>query len=224
MSRVRLSLIVLSAMLFAASGGMAASSDVDRIVTELEGPDWQDSLSSSAWVARFNNDSSFQALTELISNKGIDWRIRIRAIRLMGETGNPRGISLLARILNDPVLNNDCPAIKWNTATALGNFRKDSTVLETLIYTLKFENNNVVREAVIESLGKVGDPRAVPSLLPALLDGSFAIKFSAIKALGEIGDPAATPFLKRLSDNDSDPYIRNEALAVLKKLGGKAQG
>ncbi len=82
-SRVRLSLIVLSAMLFAASGGMAASSDVDRIVTELEGPDWQDSLSSSAWVARFNNDSSFQALTELISNKGIDWRIRIRAIRLM---------------------------------------------------------------------------------------------------------------------------------------------
>ncbi len=97
-------------------------------------------------------------------------------------------------------------------------------MLETLIYTLKFENNNVVREAVIESLGKVGDPRAVPSLLPALLDGSFAIKFSAIKALGEIGDPAATPFLKRLSDNDSDPYIRNEALAVLKKLGGKAQG
>lgn len=217
-------LLAVSAVSMAAPAGLAASNDVNRMVTELKKPEWQKNLSSSAWVARFNNERSFEVLTELISNKGINWRVRIRAIRLLGETGNPRGISFLAEILNDPFLNNDCPAIKWNTATALGNFKKDPTALDTLINTLRHDDNNVVREAVIESLGKVGDRRAVPFLLSALEDSSFAIRFSAIKALGAIGDPEAIPYLKRISDRDSDPYIKSEALASLKRLTKTTKG
>jgi len=59
---------------------------------------------------------------------------------------------------------------------------------------------------------------AVPFLIPALKDKSFAIKFSTIKALGNIGDPQAIPFLKQIAENDNDPYIKGEALLVLKKF------
>ncbi len=210
--------LILFAMFFLAPGDAAASSDVDRLVAELKRPDWQDSLAMPGWVARFKNDQSYDTLTDLISNKGINWRIRIRAIRLLGATGNTRGINFLADILNDPFLNNDCPAIKWNTITALGNFKKDQTVIDTLLYSLRFEDNIVVREVLIETLGKVGDARVVPFLIPVLNDKSFAIRRSAIEAIGALGGREAAPFLKRLSDYDGDPYIRNEALSSLKKI------
>ena len=78
--------------------------------------------------------------------------------------------------------------------------------------------NLLVREAVIQSLGRIGDSRAVPFLILALNNKRFAIKFSAIKALENIGDPQAIPFLKKIAENDSDPYVKGEAQSVLKKF------
>jgi len=125
---------------------------------------------------------------------------------------------MLVKIFNDPFLNNECPAMKWNTAVALGkDFNKGSRAVDSLIDALNY-NNLLVREAAIQSLGEIGDSMAVPFLIPALKDKSFAIKFSTIKALGNIGDPQAIPFLKQIAENDNDPYIKGEALLVLKKF------
>ncbi len=220
--------VMLSLVAFAIaslpSGAGAAQDSVDRLVSELRRQDWQTSLASREWVSRYNNRQSFETITALISNKGIPWKIRIRAIRLLGATRNPDGISVLAEIMSDPIVNNDCPAIKWNTATALSNFKGDKVVYDTLINAMRFEIDTVVREAVINALGKIGNPGAVPFLTSVLDDKSFAIKMSAVRALGEIGDPSADELLKRVAEKDADPYIRKEALYALKRLNGHERG
>lgn len=58
-----------------------------------------------------------------------------------------------------------------------------------------------VRVAIIETLGELGDPRAVEQLTDLLMDDFVNVCLAAAEALGSIGDPAAVPALIRaLSD------------------------
>ncbi|MBI3593024.1 MAG: HEAT repeat domain-containing protein, partial [Nitrospirae bacterium] len=145
------------------------------------------------------------------------WKIQILAIRLLSETKDLRAAELIMNVLQYPFFTNDCPALKWNAAIALGNFGNERRIVNTLIDTLH-DRDLYVREASIQSLGKIGNADAVPHLISALSDSSFAIKLSAINALGKIGSPAAIPYLRRIVDNDGDEYIKNEALSALKRL------
>lgn len=194
--------------------------NIDKLISDLESRDWRTRLSAVEELGRMKDGKSIELLMNVADTRSEVWQVKIRAIRLLGETGDPKAIDLLAKIFNDPFLNYECPAIKWNTAIALGNFKMNSRVVETLINGLE-DNNLGIREAVIQSLGKAGDPRAIPFLISALHDKSFAIKLSAIKALGEIGDPQAIPSLKEIVDSDNDPYVKNEALSALKNFSSK---
>lgn len=192
--------------------------NIDDLIINLRNSDRQTRLLAVEELGRTRDERAIDALLNFVVIKAEDWRIKIRAIGLLGEIADPRVSDVLVKIFNDPSLNEECPAIKWNTAIALGkNFNKGSRAVDSLIGALN-HNNLFIREAAIQSLGIIGDSRAVPFLIPALNDKSFAIKFSAIKALGNIGDPQAIPFLKRIADNDNDPYIKGEALSILKNF------
>ncbi|MBZ0154811.1 MAG: HEAT repeat domain-containing protein [Alphaproteobacteria bacterium] len=198
----------------------SAGGESDRLLADLTKPSWQSFLASPEWMAQHKDDASVANLSSLIFNRGIHWKIRIRVLQLLGETLNPKGIGPLAEMLTDPVVNSDCPALKWNSAFALGNFRHSLAAGKALLSALAREDNTVVREAIIDSLGRIGDSQALPALVPLLRDRSFAIRLSAIKAIGEIGGEGAVASLKIVLDTDSDPHIKNEAKAVLKRLGG----
>ena len=79
-------------------------------------------------------------------------------------------------------------------------------------------DNLLVREGIIQSLGNIGDSKAVPFLIPALSDRSFAIRFSAVRALANIKDPGAIPYLRQAADKDRDSQIRAAALSALKNF------
>ncbi len=213
------SLIILLFIIFLIGAGeKAAAGNIDELIGNLQSSDRQSRLLAVEELGRIRNDKAIDALLNFVVLKDEDWRIKIRAIGLLGEIADPRVSEVLVKIFNDPLLNEECPAIKWNTAIALGkNFNKGSRAVDSLIGALN-HNNLLIREAAIQSLGIIGDSRAVPFLIPALNDKSFAIKFSAIKALRNIGDPQAIPFLKRIADNDNDPYIKGEALSTLKNF------
>jgi len=200
------------------AGEKAVAGNIDELIGNLQSSDRQSRLLAVEELGRIRNDKAIDALLNFVVLKDEDWRIKIRAIGLLGEIADPMVSEVLVKIFNDPSLNGECPAIKWNTAIALGkNFNKGSRAVDSLIGALN-HNNLLIREAAIQSLGIIGDSRAVPFLIPALNDKSFAIKFSAIKALGNIGDPQAIPFLKRIADNDNDPYIKGKALSTLKNF------
>jgi HEAT repeat protein len=202
-------------------GRKAVAADVDRMVMNLQSNDMQVRLSVLEELDGMKDGKVVDALLNLIWNKGEDWRLKIRAIRLLGEIQDTGVAEELRVVFNDPFLNYECPAMKWYTALALGKgFNKGSRAVDSLIEALNYDNL-LVREAVIESLGNIGDSRAVPFLIPALNDKSFAIKNSTIRALESIGDPQAIPFLKRTAENDSDPDIKKEALSVLKNFASR---
>lgn len=170
--------------------GKTIAGDIDHLVENLQSSDRQTRLLAVEELGRIGDGKAVDALLNLVITKAEDWRIKIRAVRLLGEIADPGVSEVLVRVFNDPFLNEECPAMKWDTAIALGkDFNKGS--------------------------------RAVPFLIPVLNDKNFAIKFGTIKALGNIGDPQAIPFLKQIAKNDNDPYIKGEALSVLKKFSSR---
>lgn len=203
------------------AGEKVIAGDIEELIANLQSSDLQTRLLAAGELGRVKDDRAVDALLETVIVKGEDWRIKIKVIRLLAEIENPKAEELLVRIFNDPFLNEECPAIKWNTAIALGkDFNKGSRAVDSLIDALN-QNNLLVREAAIQSLGKIGDPRAVPFLIQSLNDKSFAIKFSTIKALGDIGDSRAIHFIKQLADSDNDPYIKEAAQTVFKNLSSQ---
>jgi HEAT repeat protein len=213
--------ILASIVLLTVPGVRAIASSIDDLISDLHSNDQQTQLLAVEELAKIKDDRAVDALLRLVVKKGEDWRIKIKAIRLLGDIPDSRVLEILVKIFNDPFLNQGCPAIQWNTAIALGKkFNRGSRAVDSLI-DATHHYNLLVREAAIQSLGKIGDSSSVPFLVLALRDESFAIKSSAIKALDSIGDPRAIPFLEKVADNDSDLYIKGEAQMVIEKLSAE---
>jgi HEAT repeat protein len=156
-----------------------------------------------------------RALSSVATDDREDWHVRISAIRILGDTGDPAASDALMTTLLD-----FCPAIRWNAANGLGGFSDDPRVVDSLLDALH-SDTLYIREAAIRSLGRIGSRKAVPRLIEQLGSQSFAIKSSAIMSLGEIRDPDAIPYLKRIAELDTDALLRSEALWALRKIEGK---
>lgn len=181
-----------------------------------------DDLSKDGWESRFMNqqklealksDSNFSKLIRIADNGGLDWRIRIRAIKILGEMRYHKAMPYIIAMFNDPFFSNECPSIKSYVATALGNYN-DYTVVTALIDGID-DAEILVREEAIKSLGKIGSKRAVSHLANALNDRSFAVKIAAIRALSQIGDSSAITFLKNIINGNDDALLKSEAAAAI---------
>ena len=199
-------------------GAKARADSIDVLIKDLHSHNQQTQLAAVIGLGRIRNDEAVNALLSFVYERAEDWRVKIKAIRLLGEIPD-KGISdKLVTIFNNPFLNEECPAIKWNTAQALGKrFNKGSRAVDSLIEALKY-NNLLVREAVVQSLGNIGDSAAVAFLIPLLNDRSFAIRMSTIKALENIGSPETIPALRNIADKEKDTYIKEAALSAIKNF------
>ncbi len=196
--------------------GRAEAADVDDRVAKLTGSDLrQPSLTDGRGMVF--DEKTVRDLIKIVEERRDDWKLQIQAIRLLGESASPLAANLLIRVVTDHFFTNECPALKWNGIVALGNFKDDSRVVDALLYRLN-EDTLYLREAVIQSLGKIGNRDAFPYLISALGDKHFAIRMSAVRALGEIQDPEAIPFLKTILKNEADPLLRDEATKALEGL------
>lgn len=156
-------------------------------------------------------------LISVIEDKYADWSVQINAIKKIAESSDPRGLEALLRLINDPFLNHDCPALKFYAAEALGRYKGDSRVIETLINIASDNDNPLhVREVAIRSLGDIGDRRAIGLLINTLKTSSFALRRSSIEALGRIGDPSAIPHIEALLESEMD--LKAEVHIVLNML------
>jgi HEAT repeat protein len=216
-------LMILLILFLSAFPGYALSETVDDLAGNLHSYDRNVQQSAIEKLGKIREEKAVSALFQLIYRKGEDWKLKVRAIRLLGDIPDPEVTDRLVTIFNDPFLNDECPAMKWNAAVALGKgFNKGSRAVDALISALDY-NNLLIREAAIQSLGKIGDPAAVPHLIPELTDKNFAIKYSAIKALESIHDLAAIPSMKKFADTDNDTFLRHEAVQAIEALSGRIE-
>ena len=220
MKRSMVSLIIIASIIFLFSGisvRTATADRIDEIKAELESHSWQTRLAAVEKLKGVKDERAFNLLMEIADTSVEYWPIKIKAMLILGEIGNPKAIELLLKVFNDAFLNSECPSIKSHAAIALGHFNKDKRVVDALITGIN-DGEVLTREASVNSLGKIGNPKAVSFLIPALNDKSFAVRLSAVGALGKIGDPQAIPHLQKIADSDNDPYMKNEAVSALKEM------
>ena len=94
-----------------------------------------------------------------------------------------------------------------------GSRGEDTAVVNALIARLKDENAGV-RGAAAHSLGRLGDPRAVPPLIAVLADSDGEVRAAAIEALADLGDARAIgPIAGLLKDPVAD--VKRNALGAL---------
>jgi len=72
-------------------------------------------------------------------------------------------------------------------------------------------------------LGKLRDPRSVPSLLRALGDENETVRGLAAQVLGDIGEPSVVIALDHARRSDSSAFVRNRANEALAKIQPEAQ-
>lgn len=197
-----------------------AEDGLDKIKTELNNPNWQVRLAAVEELGSRSDEIALNILLDVAGTWTERWPIKIKAIQFLGEARYPKAVKLLLSIFNNSFLNWDCPSIKSYTATALGNFKGNRDVVYTLLDGVS-DPELLVREASIRSLGKIGDPKAVPYLLRLLGDPSTAIRLSVIDTLEGIGDPGTIPNIQHALERESDLVVRSEALAALNNFHEK---
>ena len=206
--------VLFLVVVFGIPGVSSGADDLQRIREALKNNDWNVRLAAVEKLSNRKDENAIDLLIYVTEMRDEYWPVKIKAITLLGDSGNPRAIESLLATFNDSFMNWECPSIKSYAAAALGNFKEDSRVVEALIEGVD-DRELLTREASIQSLGKIGNPKAVQPLLRVLSDKSVTIRLSAVKSLEQIGDPQAIPYLKRMAENESDPVVRSEAVAAL---------
>jgi HEAT repeat protein len=79
--------------------------------------------------------------------------------------------------------------------------------------------DEVTKQHLLVSLGRIGDPRAVKPIVDFLArDNDRRIQGNAIFALGDIGDESALEPLGRFAEETTDPSLRSVAQTAMRKI------
>lgn len=209
---------VLVCLLFSSlnvfSGTSFGAEDLRKIREQLNSVDWQARLAVIEKLRNARDEQTVELLMEVVATREERTSVKVTAIQLLGEAGDPRAVEVLLPIFNDVTLNWECPALKSYTAMALGNFKGDSRVVDALISGID-DRELLTREASIRALGRVGSQKAVPHIIRVLDDDHISIRLSAIKALGQIGNAQAVPYLERIAEHESDAVVKAQAEEAL---------
>lgn len=174
-----------------------------------------------------------------------DPQVRWAAARGLGRLGHPSALSPLLASLEGPrpmpfdvvadavFQIRDCPVsllrqglksrsmpTRAVTVELLGRFQA-LVAAEDITGLLHHDPSVEVRARAARSLGRMGSPRAIPSLLICLNDGPVAVRAMTIWALGEIGGPEARGALRSTLIGPSHQVrgLAAEALAALGPAG-----
>ncbi|HSS22469.1 MAG TPA: HEAT repeat domain-containing protein [Pyrinomonadaceae bacterium] len=177
---------------------------ISRLVSEHD-----DERAMAAWaLGRFGDVTAIEPLIQALKDKSS--AVRAAAVSALGRFRDIQHTSVLMSCLEDGDSN-----VQSTAALALGWVR-DSKAVDRLI--AKLPTGADVSKAAIQSLGKIGDARAVAPLITMLDDGDLNVQGLAIDALMKIGeDKANTPLIAKLKDDN--PNIRKGAACALGTLG-----
>ena len=211
---VKFLIVIISLVMF--NGSVLATTEED-LIKKLESDIWYDLFYNKGELQKYKKGDNFKKLVEVAENKGLDWHIRIKAIKLLSVTSNIAVPDILINMLYDPFFNHECPAIKSSVAEALGNFSNDSRVVDALLYSMN-DGEIQVREASIDALGKIRNKKAIPALLKIVDDKSIALRIAAIRSLGMIGDSSALNKLTFIAEKDAINEIRSTAKDAIERI------
>jgi HEAT repeat protein len=142
-----------------------------------------------------------------------DKRVRDRAVAALGRAGRPAIRPLICGLSDPDVL------VRRASSAAL--VRIGQQAISPLTTAMSQDGHKAERIGAIETLGRIGDGRTVPSMVVALMDPDSDIRDAAAQALVRTGQPAVAPLVRvlRIAGNPlrqrvAEVLARTRSLAV----------
>ena len=199
---------------------LALAGPVPRGFAQYEVPGSASSVFSSAGDSsvqnRYNKAKRGANISEWVKRLGDDDAAkRLDAVKSLGDSNDPKAIDYLIQAVNDPD-----PRVEAKAVDYLGRLHAaDSTpFLVQKLFTVGTKDK--LRQRIVMTLGKIGDPRASHPLLQYVMQdgGNPDIRGAGIYAIGEIADQSIRDELKRFSEVEEDPRIKRLADEALIKI------
>lgn len=201
-----------------------------------------------------NNVTSFEKTLFAVKDEGTDIEIRLIASWILGQLKNKRALDTLLETFKSTlnknliweiskslialkskkffpdlfnIITNDKSNIRRMASIYCIGRLKDKEAMAILLRILSSkEEPPDIRSHAAESLGIIGNTKAVPCLIKALNDESAEVRFWSVYALGMIGNPVAVPVLEKLMNNDTGEVpgwgaIREEAKNAINQINEK---
>lgn len=152
-------------------------------------------------------------------------------VSILAQNNDAQSISLLIRLI-DPsyvqmvngVVINDWWDVKVEAIIALGKMKAKEAV-PVLIAILQTSKDPIVKAYAAMALGQIGDKVAVDALLIQIQivmaswkSDNLPLLYGLVVGLGDLGDPKAIPVLLQISQGPYPAFIRQVAVASLKKV------
>ncbi|MFZ2384730.1 MAG: HEAT repeat domain-containing protein [Candidatus Omnitrophota bacterium] len=192
-----------------ALGKIGTDEAVTLLLNTLTGGTDSESRAASSGLA-VAGASAVEPLIGILENGESGYKVKLYAAEALGKLKDARAIEPLTRLMET-----GSNANVETAANALVSIGKDSTL--SLIGLLNNDDYQV-KEAAVESLGKIGDPRAIESLIACFSEGNSTLAWAAKDALAGIGQSAVGPLTALLQDDDTT--VQQFAIRALGEIKG----
>ncbi|MBI1878485.1 MAG: MFS transporter, partial [Chloroflexi bacterium] len=144
---------------------------------------------------------------------------RMTTTERMGDAKNPLSSRELIEALKDPSFN-----VRYEAVHSIGRMPPEPELVEALLEMLA-ESPSELTFAVARSLGRLGDPRAIPSLRKLLFSGYHLLEASSARALAMLADVDSILHILDKFRQESHNGLRvtyASALGILDIIGNRA--
>jgi HEAT repeat protein len=148
---------------------------------------------------------------------------RLEAVRLLGESGDPKANQYLVRAADSPDDRVATAAI--DSLGKLGAKEASDALAEKLFLT---GTNPALRQHILVALGRIRDPGTARRVLDfSREERDPNLRAVAIRVLGEIGDNSVRNDVEKLTEAETDPRLKTllqDALARMAVQGSPSRG
>lgn len=155
-------------------------------------------------------DPALDPVLDLLDEAGDT--VRLNAINVLREIGNPRAVEPLLRCLYD-----EDDDIRGAAAVALGHLGRTAT--RALVSALR-DTRWRVRASATTALGLMSERHTIYPLIAALHDPYPQVRAGAARALGQLCDERAVDSLLKAL-RDSETLVRSQAAIALGRIGAQ---
>ena len=113
--------------------------------------------------------------------------------------------------------------VRYTAAECLGDFHEEEGISAFWLYPLLEDSNELVRIETLESLGRIGDKKALPLILKSLDDSSPLVRSYAARFIAELGGKGYLQVLANRNLAEQDEVAKVGLAYALFLLGDSAQ-
>lgn len=188
-------------------GGCANEASIEKTIQNLK-----TFIENETKETKFISSAEIKQYIEVLKNgNDEDKENAIKALGSLGSAANEAVPLIINAIKKD--------ALCWSAIKALGDIGgKDA--IQALCNALLTDTDAGVRMRAAGSLGRIGDPTAIPSLVKALEHPYEGVRATVIESLAILGDKTIESVIKK-AVKDSSKFVSDAAKKALNKLNEK---